>query len=79
MFTGTRRSARDPREEGPRIAATSVVDTQVDMGAQPRPSAHRPQRPTDVVSTAAWERAGRNDGRVGQGCPTEQRSARDYL
>jgi len=32
-----------------------------------------------TVNTAAWERAGRNGGRVGQGCPTEQRSARDYL
>jgi len=32
-----------------------------------------------AVTTAAWERAGRNGGRVGQGCPTEQRSARDYL
>ena len=32
-----------------------------------------------TVSTAAWERAGRSGRLVGQGCPTEQRPARDYL
>jgi len=35
------------------------------------------EKKNGTANTAAGERAERNGGRVGQGCPTEQRSARD--